>query len=382
MGPSTCKYNLIDKYPDLPASLHSGFNLHIPVILRTQTPPNSVSLIEFRTAFDKILERELSTGRYVGPFSEETLFTLLGPFQSSPISIIPKAGKAGKFRVIQNFSFPIATSLAYPNASINSNVNSDDFPCTWGTFDTICTICTIIRSLPPGSQAATRDVTEAYCTVPPSLHPSQWAAAVVRLPDSGFCVDTCVSFAGIGPLAKWVDDHLFFRIRREHLLTYNKRQATLHALLEVTGRTQSGGRLWYRSESLDEGEFDTHAEDYKFPLRDLSQSSLRSEVDAAFAFAFADIDQTSRPLGTQERQTFQLHCALSGLPLGHFTLITQVIAGETNEVSACYLGMAFDDDACASRHSTTLRKITTLMPCGSSRTSVPQWIGNHARSQP
>jgi hypothetical protein len=90
----------------------------------------------------------------------------------------------------------------------------------------------IIQNLPPGSQATTQDVAEVYCTIP--LLPSQWPATVVHTDDDSFYVDTCTSFGmgpsvnayghiidagadlfcviGIGPLTKWVNDHLFFRI--------------------------------------------------------------------------------------------------------------------------------------------------------------------------
>lgn len=289
-----CTYDLLLAYPNLLRGLQSGFNINLPVITHTQSPPNSPSLITFRDAFQQILARELTTGRYIGPFSHVELLSLLGPYQSSPISIIPKPGKAGKFRVIQNFSFPLLPSPAYPNASINSSIDSNDFPCTWGTFDTICTI---IRSLPPGSQAATRDVAEAYRTIP--LHSSQWPAAVVRLPDGDLCIDTCISFGmgpsagtyghvadagvdllraeGLGPLAKWVDDHLFFRILREFMEEYNRLRKEVHVALATGGSRQS--------------------EDCRFQLRDLSQSSPRAIIDEKFTFAFADIDRVSQPLG-------------------------------------------------------------------------------------
>lgn len=145
-------HNLLAKYPHLPDSLRFGFNLNIPHIVHTQTPPNSTSLLAFHEAFETLLSRELATGRYIGPFSYDELLSAIGPFQSSPISIIPKTGKPGKYRIIQNFSFPLAPSLSYRNPSINASVNSNDFPCTWGTFKTVWTI---ICSLPPGSQAAT-----------------------------------------------------------------------------------------------------------------------------------------------------------------------------------------------------------------------------------
>jgi hypothetical protein len=161
-------------------------------------------------------------GCYIGSFTHLDLEALIGPFQTSPVSIIPKVGRPNKHRVIQKFSFPLQVSPHSPQLSINSLVNSNDFPCTWGTFETVCAI---IQNLPPGSQATTWDIAEAYHTIP--LLPSQWPATVVRTDDDSFYVNTCTSFGmgpsmgayghivdagadlfhavGIGPLTKWVD---------------------------------------------------------------------------------------------------------------------------------------------------------------------------------
>src|ERR1700683_5347032 len=101
----------------------------------------------------------------------------------------------------------------------------------------------LLCRLPPGSQIATRDVSEAYRTIP--LHPSQWPASVARLGIDSFAIYTSVflrvspsagtfgevrqagsdilRFHGIGPLSGWVDDHLFARILRQFLDEYNLR---------------------------------------------------------------------------------------------------------------------------------------------------------------
>ena len=72
---------------------------------------------------------------------------------------------------------------------------------------------------------------EAYRTLP--AHPSQWPGLVIRLQaEDQFAVNTCNNFGlalaggvfglvadakadifrgnGVSPLAKWVDDHIFF----------------------------------------------------------------------------------------------------------------------------------------------------------------------------
>ena len=68
--------------------------------------------------------------------------------------------------------------------------------------ETFSIISLLIHQLPPGSQVAMRDVLEAYRTVP--LHHYQWPGAVADAGAKFF------RSQGIGPLAKWVDDHIFF----------------------------------------------------------------------------------------------------------------------------------------------------------------------------
>jgi hypothetical protein len=145
------KHDLLDEYHRIPDGFRNSFSLHLPLLTSCQTPPNHPSLLLYHDAFDHVLEHELTMGRYIGPFTHLDLEALIGPFQTSPVSIIPKAGRPNKHRVIQNFSFPLQVSPRSPQPSINLLVNSNDFPCTWGTFETVCAI---IRNLPPGSQAA------------------------------------------------------------------------------------------------------------------------------------------------------------------------------------------------------------------------------------
>ncbi|OJA16495.1 hypothetical protein AZE42_13267, partial [Rhizopogon vesiculosus] len=232
------KSGLILTYSHIPQSLQHGFIGSIPIITSTYTPPNSPSATEHADAFMAILTREFNVGRYIGPLSQAEVETLIGPFQTAPLSIIPKPGKPGKFRLVQNLSHSSA-SIIHPISSINSFIDSNLYPCTYGTFSTICLL---IWRLPPGSQGATRDVAEAYRTIP--LHPSQYPGLVVRTGEDHFAIDTSFCFGcssaagsyggladagadilrseGIGPLSKWVDDHLFLRILCEHLERFNE----------------------------------------------------------------------------------------------------------------------------------------------------------------
>lgn len=305
---------LVRRYPDLVEGLRHGFCFSFPEVHRTQAPPNRPSADEHGDVFRQLVDRESEAGRYVGPFSERELEQVLGAFQSSPISIIPKPAKPGHYRIIQNFSFPRAPSAFHPNPSINSFIDSDEYPCTWGTFTTICLL---VWRLPPGSQAAVRDVAEAYRTIP--LHPSQWPAGVVRTAPDEMYVDTCLAFGaspsaggyggiadagadlmragGMGPLSKWVDDHIFVRVLCVHLQEYNRLRAIWASDLQARGRHHTRGRIWYGGHEFEDGTIEQLDEDCAFPLHDLSASSPRSTADAAYAYCLADVDTLSAELG-------------------------------------------------------------------------------------
>jgi len=303
------KYGLNHKYAPIVDQLLHGFSVRAPVIARSFTPPNNPSITLHQEAFNTIVYKEFEKDRYIGPFTRNQLERTIGFFQSSPLTIIPKAGKPGRFRLIQNLSYPnIPSHSGIP--SINSQVDSDLFPCTWGTF---ATTCTLIHSLPPGCQGATHDVAEAYRTVP--LHPSQWPALVVRIRENPptFAVDTALCFgygpsagtygslrdvsldimraAGIGPIIAWVDDHLFIRLPCNRVHEYNltrSRQAT--AIRANSGPLQDGRRIWFKGQCLADGTHEEFAEDCQFPIQDMATAS-------GFTFATEHVNFISDQLG-------------------------------------------------------------------------------------
>jgi len=254
--------HLLKKYPTLPHNIQFGFDAGIRPITETFAPPNNPSIATLAASFTEIVEKEFNRGRYIGPLSRAETEHILGPFQSSPLSLTPKPDKPDKYRLVQNFSFPHSPTSTI--SSINHTINSDLYPCTWGTFSTICLL---IWRLPPGSEAAVGDVAEAYRTIP--VTPTQWPGLVVRLPGQDkFAVDTCNCFglatsagsygivadAGtditralwIGPVSKWVDDHIFFRILRQHLQEYNNQRRKWSTTIRTNGgRLHDGGRIWY-----------------------------------------------------------------------------------------------------------------------------------------
>ncbi|GJE96023.1 hypothetical protein PsYK624_122160 [Phanerochaete sordida] len=304
---------LIHRYPALPGSIDGGFYVGMPAVLRTFAPRNSSSLTVHRAAFESIVTRELTLGRFIGPFSQRTLESLIGPFQTSPISLTPKLNKPDKFRLVQDFSYPHSPRDGF--RSLNSFVCSDNYPCTWGTFNTTALM---LSRLPAGSQAAVRDVSEAYRNLP--LHPSQWPGAVVRYSDADeFMLDTSTAFgfssnAGVfgypgdalsdvirftGMLnEKWIDDTLVARVLLEHLDALNAANAARR--LDVStrgGRHHTGGRYWYGGRLLDDGRVEEFSHDFAFDVRDLSLDSPRSATDAAFNCCLADLDRVYATLG-------------------------------------------------------------------------------------
>jgi hypothetical protein len=112
--------------------LLKGFKIDFPPLATVQIPPNKDSVTGFKKEFSNIIQKELDKGRYIGPFQAKPLEVLIRPFQSSPMSIIPKPCKPGKFRLIQNFSYLNSPHYPFLNPSINSHIDSNNFPTTWG----------------------------------------------------------------------------------------------------------------------------------------------------------------------------------------------------------------------------------------------------------
>jgi hypothetical protein len=124
-------------YPQIHHFLSHGADAGIKVIHATFIPPNHPSIVTHQEVFHEIVNIEFEKGRYWGPFSKEELEAIIGPFQTSPLSLIPKPGKPGKFRLIQNLSYPRSIKGI---RSINSSIETDLYPCTWGTFSTVATL--------------------------------------------------------------------------------------------------------------------------------------------------------------------------------------------------------------------------------------------------
>ena len=166
-------------------------------------------------------------------------------------------------------------------------------------------------------------MSEAYRIIP--LAENQWPGIVIRLEEDGpndrkpFALNTCTSFgkkssgglfglfgdalldifraSGIGPSLRWVDDFIFFLLRREFLDEYNELRNKWRKRIERNGgRLQKGGRIWFRGEPLPNDHVEEFAEDMSLPLRDLSSRRERS-TNPEYAYAMDDVDEISAKLG-------------------------------------------------------------------------------------
>jgi hypothetical protein len=133
--------------------------------------------------------------------------------------------------------------------------------------------------------------------------PSQWSGLVIHLQaEDQFTVNVCNNFgltsaggvygmvadagvdifrgSGMGPMAKWVDDHISFRIPHVCLPKYNARHAAWHhEILNHGGHRQNGSRIWYRGKNLPDGSPKEFDEDCTTSLEDLSNTSPHSTED-------------------------------------------------------------------------------------------------------
>lgn len=171
-------------------SLELSFNAGVPRINLTFTLKNKSSIHQLSEQFNNIVNAKFKKSYYLGFFIKKQVKQTISSFQTSPLHIILKPNKLGKFQLIQDLSFPHKNPLSSSIQAINLAIDFAQFSCTWGTFNSTYLL---VARLPQGSQAAIRNVKEAYRTVP--IEPSQWPGLVVKLqePDS-FSINTMDCF--------------------------------------------------------------------------------------------------------------------------------------------------------------------------------------------
>lgn len=214
----------LEQFHDVPVGIRDGFRLGVAgPVSSTYIPENHKSATSNPLIIKRHIEIEVSAGRYTGPFHPERLEQLIGPFRTSPLGTVPKAGSDG-FRIIQDLSFPRNDPLL---SSVNSEIDPALFQCEWGTFAD-CVLRVV--NAPPGTQAAIFDVDSAYRRIPisPLDQPhivAMWQGLVWINHDACFgavsstgifgrpadAIVVIFKFAGVDDLLKWVDDYVFFR---------------------------------------------------------------------------------------------------------------------------------------------------------------------------
>ena len=131
----------------------------------------------------------------------------------------------------------------------------------------------------------------------------------------------------MGLLAKWVDDHIFFRILRTLLPSYNLWCAEwCHEIQMSGGHRQEGSRLWYGGNSLPSSLAEEFDEDCSTSLRDLLHTSPQSPVNSDFAYVDADIDELLSLLGIKWQSTKTIPFGEEVPYLGfHWNLCAQMV---------------------------------------------------------
>lgn len=226
--------SLLQQFQDVPIGLTSGFKTGVSSYLTTHyIPKNHNSALSSPQVVDAHILKELELKRYSGPFSVSQLLTLIGPFRTAPLGVVPKSN-SDKARVIQDLSFPRNDAT---HASVNSEINSDDFPCEWGSF---AQCYFLVAKAPVGSQVAVFDVDSAYRNIP--VHPEDQPHFCVSWKDQVY-IDHCVAFGsassaglfgrvadcivailkslGAQDVLKWVDDIIFFRYPLNAIIPYH-----------------------------------------------------------------------------------------------------------------------------------------------------------------
>jgi len=92
---------------------------------------NHASAYTSPTVINLYIQKKCTAGHYTGPFSHSCLEYLIGPFRSSPLGLVLKSSTSGELRLIQDIFYPCGDP---DRPSINDGIDSDNFPCKWGTF--------------------------------------------------------------------------------------------------------------------------------------------------------------------------------------------------------------------------------------------------------
>lgn len=205
----------------IPSFIQFGFPLDLHILPSSSfVPENHKSALDNREFVEADIQKNVLSGRYVGPLSQTHCESFLGgPIRSTPLAVVSTTSKT---RLIHNFSF-----LDGRNECINDLVDLSNFPSTYhGATAMERTLVT----LPPGCTVATLDVKDAYPSIPnrPAERRNQvfqWDRSffVIRCVTLGIsssggawgliadAINQILSFVFFLTILNWVDDFVLIR---------------------------------------------------------------------------------------------------------------------------------------------------------------------------
>ncbi len=126
------QHDLLDQHPGLTHKLRSSFPMgDFPQLQCSVIFPNYISDPAHTDFINDYFDEEVSAGRMSGPFSQEEVESILGPFQCSPCSVNTQEQGPDvppKLRVVCNLS---KGSSVHP--STNDFIDSSKFPTRFGS---------------------------------------------------------------------------------------------------------------------------------------------------------------------------------------------------------------------------------------------------------
>jgi hypothetical protein len=134
----------------------------------------------------KLIEKELSAGRYKGLFTREEVEKYVGPFIAHPLGIVQK-DESSKPRLVEDLSYPHSGNAE----SLNALADISDCELNWGgLLETI----SLLVNAPDGTQAASIDIEGAFRTI--GIIPSEFWQGVIQAGNNLFAVDLATKFGG------------------------------------------------------------------------------------------------------------------------------------------------------------------------------------------
>lgn len=100
------RLKIYEEWAEVVEQLRSGFDTGVNTLVhRTLVFANHSSTNLNPSFIDEYIQSEQGAGRYSRAFDVKELESIIGPFRTSPLGLVPKP-HSSKFRLIQDFSFP------------------------------------------------------------------------------------------------------------------------------------------------------------------------------------------------------------------------------------------------------------------------------------